>query len=101
MTMRGSNKERTICEVLREINDLCQADIEENQIIRSKLYEAERMAKKMAKKLLEYNQEIFKDWWDNNPDVKQKLEKRLNENYITGDKDAPLVNREHEKGQES
>jgi len=38
----------------------------------------------MAKKLVEYNKDIFSDWWQANPDYQKDVERRLNEHYISG-----------------
>jgi hypothetical protein len=50
----------------------------EDEEVRSKLREIHDMAKRMSKKLKEYNKQIFKDWWDDNPDYEKKLDERLN-----------------------
>lgn len=85
MTMRGSSKHYTICEVLREINDLHQEDTEHDKMIRNKLSLAEKMAKRMSKKLLEYNKEVYKDWWERNPDYEEDINRRLSNTYCVGD----------------
>jgi len=85
MSIRSAGDHRyTLCEVLREINDLHQGDSETDKIIRNKLVLAERMAKKMSRKLLEYNKNAFKDWWDKNPDHEEKILRRLNKSYLVG-----------------
>lgn len=87
MTFRGMNYEfRTICEVLREINDLHQTNSERDKETRTKLIEAEKMAKRMAKKLLEYNSKYHKDFWESTNGMKYKnvLKKRLNKSYLVG-----------------
>jgi hypothetical protein len=80
MSMRNASKQRTLCEVLREINDLTQ----DRPAVTAKLAEAESMAKRMSKKLLEYNKKIFKHWWAKNDDYEKDLVHRLNERYIVG-----------------
>jgi len=40
------------------------------------------MAKRMSGKLVEYNQEVFKDWWERNPDYARDMARRLSERYI-------------------
>lgn len=85
MSMRDASNSRTICEVLREINDLCQGNNSHDKLIRKKLSEAETMAKKMSYKLLEYNQEVFKDWWAENPDKEKDLKIRMSKHYLTGE----------------
>jgi len=74
---------RTICEVLREINDLMQGEPVHVKAL-PLLVEAEGMAKRMSRKLYEYDKEYDKDWWDVNPESATKMERRLNENYISG-----------------
>jgi hypothetical protein len=81
MSMRNASHERTICEVLREINDLHQSDSTHDKVIRQKLSEAEKMAKRMSLKLLEYNKEVYKDWWASNPEYEKRLRARLEEGY--------------------
>ena len=87
MSMRSKNpvKRRTICEILREINDMCQDKEKKSKKIRKLLVEAEKMSKKMDRKLYEYNKEYDKEgWWEKNPDYEKKFLKRLNESYIVG-----------------
>lgn len=82
MTMRGAANQITICEVLREINDLHQENSEHDNIIRQKLFVAETMAKKMSNKLLQYNKRVFAGWWKRNKNYEKTLRKRLNKRYI-------------------
>lgn len=81
MSLKSACEKRTICEVLREINDMLQGNPIHPQVL-PKLVEAEKMAKKMAGKLVEYNKEIFADWWIENPQYEEKLKKRLETTYI-------------------
>jgi hypothetical protein len=85
MSMRDASNARTVCEVLREINDLVQGRNSNDKAIRKLLSEAETMAKKMSYKLLEYNQEVFKDYWQENPDKEKDLKIRMNKYYLTGE----------------
>jgi hypothetical protein len=85
MSMRDASNARTVCEVLREINDLVQGRNSNDKAIRKLLSEAETMAKKMSYKLLEYNQEVFKDYWQENPDKEKDLKIRMNKHYLTGE----------------
>ena len=71
---RTATKQRTICEVMREIGD-----IHKDEPTRTLLREAEDMAKRMAKKLLQYNKEVFRDWWGENPDYEADLNRRMEE----------------------
>jgi hypothetical protein len=79
--MRNASQERTICEVLREINDAHQGDSEHDIRMRLRLSEAEKMAKRMSLKLIENNKEVFKDWWASNPDYEKRLRARLEKGY--------------------
>ena len=81
MSLRGSNDERTLCEVLREINDIMQGENKHPEVL-IKLKEAESMAKKMAYKLLDYNKDVFREWWKKNPDYEKTLKLRMTEKYI-------------------
>jgi hypothetical protein len=76
------SKKRTICEVLREINDLHQTGSEDDEKVRELLREAQDMGKRMSRKLLHYNKEVFKDWWEENQDYEADLRRRMDENYI-------------------
>jgi len=82
MSLRGACEKRTLCEVLREINDLLQGNPVHPKVL-PKLIEAEKMAKKMAGKLVEYNKDIFSDWWQNNHDYAEDLKRRINESCIS------------------
>jgi len=84
--MTDSSNKTTICEKLRDINDLCQGSNSHDKQIRKLLAECEVMAKKMSNKLLEYNQEIFVDYWKDNPDKLEKIKLRQSKHYLTGDK---------------
>ena len=78
---------RTICEVLREINDLHQGwgdmPASHDEKVRALLREAQTMAKKMARKLLEHNKEVFAEWWAKNPDYEADLKRRMAKDYLT------------------
>ncbi len=76
--MRMASNRRTICEVLREANDLSQ----DRPDVRKLLAEAQDMAKRMSRKLLEYNKEVFTDWWADNPDYEADVLRRIDENYL-------------------
>lgn len=82
--MNFASHSRTICEVLREINDLHQGDSEHDRITRAKLFEAQKMAKRMSNKLIDYNKEVFAEWWEENPDYEEDLRKRVDSGYLEG-----------------
>jgi hypothetical protein len=84
MTIRGFKgvfPTRTLCEVLREINDISKGNELHDKIF-SKLQECETMAKKMSRKLRQYSREWDKDWWEKNSDYEADVIKRENETYI-------------------
>ena len=81
MSLKGASKLRTLCEVLREINDEL-IGTEYHAAIFPKLIEAERMAKKMTKKLRSYSRKYDAGWWEANPDYERDLERRLNTEYV-------------------
>lgn len=85
MSIRGTSTKRTICEVLRVINDHHQENTEHDEFIRKLLAEAEAMAKRMSYKMKEYNEHWDKGWWEANPTAKKDLERRLKETYCTGE----------------
>ena len=82
MSMKFVSDARTVCEVIREINDELQGSDVHKRIL-PKLREVEGMCKKMAKKLYENNKKFDDGWWKNNTDKTSKIERRLNENYIS------------------
>lgn len=81
MSLRDTCEKRTVCEVLREINDLLQGNSIHPTIL-PKLREAEAMCKKMAGKLFEYNKAFDAGWWEKNPEHQERLKSRLAKNYI-------------------
>lgn len=86
MSLRRATKIRTLCEVLREINDLHQGETKHDRKVRKRLVEIERMAKKMSYKLLEYNKEYDKEWWETieGKEREKRLRKRLSKSYLIG-----------------
>jgi hypothetical protein len=76
------SKKRTVCEVLREINDMHQRNNKHDKEIRMKLFEAEYMAKRMSLKLLELQPDIYdKGWWKKNKNFAKSLVLRMKECY--------------------
>jgi hypothetical protein len=75
--MTKSGPFRTICEVLREINDLHQESTPHDELIRGKLLEAVNMGKRMDKALREeYGHRLSDEgYWEKNPNFK-KIQKR-------------------------
>ena len=84
MSMRDAAAVRTVCEVLREINDLHQENTEHDKIVRVKLCEAEDMAKRMSKKLVSYNKNVYRGWWEKNPNYVRAVKQRLDKKYCVG-----------------
>jgi len=82
MSMRDTNDKLTICEVLRQINDRVQGRAFDD--VRDMLALAEQMAKRMALKLVEYNQNFDKEWWGKNAKYLEKCEREMNM-YLAGD----------------
>lgn len=76
MTIMGASHKRTICEVLREIQDVVSDDM-----VITKLIEAEHMAKRMSAKMLEYNKDVFEDFWEENEDYEQDMLRRMATQY--------------------
>jgi hypothetical protein len=82
LSLRGSTTVRTICEVLREINDELQGTAR-HPLVLPLLIEAEGMAKRMSRKLVEYNKDVYKGWWEKNPDYEADIKRRLSETYVS------------------
>ena len=79
MSFNTAFRKRTICEVLREINDLIDDsdDIILIKLIKKRLVEAMDMAKRMNKKLIKYKRDWDEDMdWEPNLDYKEDLERR-------------------------
>lgn len=76
---KTANKDRTICEVLREIWELTEKDE-----IKTLLHEAQDMAKRMAYRLMQYNKQVFSDFWAENKDYEEDLRSRIDKNLIPG-----------------
>ena len=62
MSMNNVSGWRGPCEVLREINDLVQYDKELNRTIRTKLAEAEALAKEMSIELVKFIPDYHLRW---------------------------------------
>ena len=77
-------KERTICEVHREIYDILYDDLhgEDRKKTLDLLNEAYGMAKKMDAKLRQYKNNYDDNWWEKEREdvLKEKLEKRKKRN---------------------
>jgi hypothetical protein len=82
MSMRNANGKRTVCEVVREINDDLQGT-GLHPVILPKLREVESMCKRMAQKLYQYNKDFDKDWWATNPDYEADLKRRMDASYLS------------------
>lgn len=78
MTIMGASHKRTICEVLREIQDVISDDM-----VITKLIEAEHMAKRMSAKMIEYNKDVFNDFWEENEDYELDILRRMETQYKT------------------
>ena len=52
MSLKEAARVRTVCEVLREINDLHQEQTTHDKAVRKLLCEAEDMGKRMSRKLI-------------------------------------------------
>ncbi len=81
MTIMGASHKRTICEVLREIYELHPKDKDIDLQVKTKLIEAEEMAKKMSAKMIEYNKDVFADFWEDNLDYEADMIRRMTTQY--------------------
>jgi hypothetical protein len=78
LNVRRKMSKRTLCEVLREVDDLAyESGMEGYEELRAKLVEAEQMGKRMSKKLYTYNKKWQAGWWESNPDYEEKYLRRL------------------------
>ena len=82
MGFRQSTPTRTPCEILREINDLCQSDSALDKLIRKKLSEVMKGAKLMSYEIEKYdNKWNLLTWKSPNINDKADWERRLKDNY--------------------
>lgn len=81
MPKRWAADERTLCEVLREINSMCQGCDKKDEAIRHKLSEAYTMAKRMNRKLYKYSRKWDRNWWEKNVDYAEIVEARMEEQF--------------------
>jgi hypothetical protein len=75
-------KDRTICEVHREIYRMLKADgVKDDSLLVELLYEAYIMAKKMSQKLRQYKHNYDDNWWKkNNPRFGEFMDELKGEN---------------------
>jgi hypothetical protein len=87
MSMNSVFRLRTVCEVIREINDLNQGDSDREKLTREKLAEAEKMTKRMAQGLAKYKTALNLDRSDDfsgiaeNIDYADDKKRRSDKNY--------------------
>jgi len=87
--MRLANEKLTLCEVIRLINDNFQEENESAVETRNLLCLALFMAKRMACKLREYNEQWDADWIYENRAYRRAL-MRAEKTYHVGSKDLAL-----------
>lgn len=85
LMLHNASPHRTVCEVLRAINDIHQGDEQEDLTTRALVREAVDMAKRMDLKLKEYSKQYDRDWWEDNPDYEADLERRMSVDYLALD----------------
>lgn len=88
--MRLANEKLTLCEVIRTINDRFQGKDEVSRETRNLLCLALFMAKRMARRLREYNEKWDADWVYENKAYRNAL-MRAEETYQVGSKAEALV----------
>jgi len=84
MILKTASQYMTPCEVLRQINDLCQDDSDKDRQIRKLLVDFEILAKKLAKEVNRRNGPKISDkWWEENKlDWKVLAEMRMSDIYV-------------------
>lgn len=75
-SMKFTNKKRTICEVIREINDIINENTYDKDKMKGKIKEIHDMAKRMSKKLYAYKKDWDKNEYGINPDYEQDIKNR-------------------------
>ena len=83
MSMRDSSPKLTPCELLRDINDLCQGDSKKDKRIRELLGACEKQSKRLGQEVNKYNRDIWKlqEWWPINKGWRSKGKRRSRDNY--------------------
>jgi len=91
-SLRGVQRVRGICEVLRMIGDRAQGDTTNDKEIRDLVAEAETYAGRMSLKLREYNTKYDEGWYAKNDRYIQEhgSEFRRAKGYKIGQFDASL-----------
>lgn len=87
--MTNVNQKLTLCETIRIINDRFQGSDEKSEEIRDLLCLSLYMAKRMARKLREYNEKWDADWVWNNLGYRDMLV-RAEKTYKFGSKERAL-----------
>ena len=88
MSMRTASSNRSPCELVRKINDLCQEDNDKDNEIRKLCAETEKKAKMLARELRAREKELKRPpraWgkeWGENPQWQTELENRLRDDYL-------------------
>ena len=77
--MTYTNRLRTVCEVIRELNDVINTEKIDNKTknrLTEKTQEIYGMVKRMNKKLVEYKEGYDKGWYKVNENYENSLKKR-------------------------
>lgn len=78
-SMKFTNKKRTICEVIREVNDAINFIDDKRRLkntIRIKIAEIHDMAKRMNSKLVQYSKKWDNGFWGDNNDYEEAKGRR-------------------------
>jgi len=79
--MREINIFYSPCEVIRDINDLCQSDSEKDKEIRKLLWLLMKQSKKLSTDLQKYEPKHSLQWDKQTGDWQEKLKNRISEGY--------------------
>jgi len=86
--MQSINDKQSICEVIRQVNDICQSNSDKDREVRRLLEIAEGMGKVMFARMLEMGKELGKDVWieweKNHKDQSELVKMRNSESYKWG-----------------
>lgn len=81
MSMKHTSKRLTVCEVVRQLNDIHQSDSDHDKTVREKLAEIECMSKRMVQKLMEYKEKKSVLFPDSNTEYSEKVKLRKSKKY--------------------
>lgn len=82
--MKDASPRMTLCEYIRQVNDLLQGDSSNEILARKLLFKAMNEGKKISKMIVELDRKLIEDHWSKYPKNKRQkelLKHRQSDNY--------------------